>query len=416
MQRLERVDPEIARLIIAEHKRQNETLELIASENHVSIPVLKALGSVLTDKYAEGYPSMRWYCGCDTVDGVEQVAIDRAKKLFGADHANVQPHCGTSANLGVYLAAIKPGGKLMGMDLSHGGHLSHGLEINISGQFYKSASYGVEKETEQLDLDHIREQVLRERPDILVTGASAYPRKIDFEAFGDIAKEANAVLLSDIAHIAGLVVTGQHPDPVPYSDFVTTTNHKTLRGPRGGIILCKSKWAKKIDQAIFPGIQGGPMMHAIAAKAVSFHEAMQPQFKTYAAKIVSNARTMANELMDKGWRLVSGGTDNHLMLVDLRSKLPDVTGHDAAVWLATSGIICNKNAIPFDTRIPAQSSGLRFGTPAITTRGLGDEEIKIIVEWIDKILMSHGDRDVISQGSKAVAKLCEQFPVPNYNM
>jgi len=331
MQRLERVDPEIARLILAEHKRQNETLGLIASENHVSIPVLKALGSVLTDKYAEGYPSARWYCGCDTVDGVEQVAIDRAKKLFGADHANVQPHCGTSANLGVYLAAIKPGDKIMGMNLAHGGHLSHGLKINISGQFYKTACYGVEKDTEKLDLDHVREQVLKERPDILVAGASAYSRKIDFKVFGDIAKEAGTILLCDIAHIAGLVVTGQHPDPIPYSDFVTTTNHKTLRGPRGGIILCKSEWAKKIDQAIFPGIQGGPMMHSIAAKAVSFHEAMQPQFKTYAAKIISNAQTMANELMDKGWRLVSGGTDNHLMLIDLRSKLPDVTGNDAAI-------------------------------------------------------------------------------------
>ncbi|MCK5113864.1 MAG: serine hydroxymethyltransferase [Phycisphaerae bacterium] len=281
MQRLERADPEIARLITAEHKRQNETLELIASENHVSIPVLKALGSVLTDKYAEGYPSTRWYCGCDTVDSVEQVAIDRAKKLFGADHANVQPHCGTSANLGVYLAAIKPGAKIMGMNLSHGGHLSHGLKINVSGQFYKTACYGVEKETEQLDLDIVRKQVLEEKPDILVAGASAYSRKIDFEAFGNIAKEAGAILLSDIAHIAGLVVTGQHPDPTPHSDFVTTTNHKTLRGPRGGLVMCKEEYAKDLDRMVMPGIQGGPLMHVIAAKAVCFKEALTEEFADY---------------------------------------------------------------------------------------------------------------------------------------
>jgi glycine hydroxymethyltransferase len=416
MDRLENADPEIAELIIREHDRQNDTLELIASENHVSIPVLKALGSVLTDKYAEGYPGNRWYCGCGLVDQVEQIAIDRAKELFGADHANVQPHSGTSANLAVYLAAIPAGEKIMGMDLAHGGHLSHGLEINISGKFYDSACYGVEEETERLDMDRVRQAVLREKPDILVAGASAYPRNIDFAAFGEIAREASCPFLADIAHIAGLVAADLHPDPVPHADFVTTTNHKTLRGPRGGIILCKSDWAKKIDQAIFPGIQGGPLMHSIAAKAVAFKEAMQPSFTEYCRKVLLNARTFAETLAEKGWRIVSGGTDNHLLLVDLRSKLPDVTGHDAATWLDRAKLICNKNAIPFDPRPPKLTSGLRIGTPAITTRGLGPDEVRTLADLIDRILTSLGDQAEIDHAAGIVNELTDKHPVPNYNL
>lgn len=412
---LEEVDPQVAAIIQAERKRQSETLELIASENHVSAPVLEALGSILTDKYSEGYPRKRYYCGNEYVDSVEQLAIDRAKELFGAEHANVQPHSGTSANMAVYLAALKPGKKLMGMSLAHGGHLSHGMKINFSGTFYPTASYGVRQDTEMLDMDQVREQVLAEKPDMLVCGASAYPRQIDFEAFGKIAEEAGCPLLSDIAHIAGLVVGGVHPDPVPCSDFVTTTNHKTLRGPRGGIILCRKKWAKKIDSAVFPGIQGGPLEHVIAAKAVAFHEATKPRFKEYAAEIVANAKALADELMERGWRLVSGGTDNHLMLVDLSSRDKDLTGHTAAEWLDEAGIVTNKNAIPFDSRPPATTSGIRLGTPALTTRCMGEEEMKLIGGWIDKILTSKGNKTVITRIKDAVMELCRRFPIPKYN-
>ena len=412
---LDEVDPEIAEMIQAERKRQSETLELIASENHVSGPVLEALGSVLTDKYAEGYPGRRYYCGNQHVDSVERLAIERAKTLFGAEHANVQPHCGSSANLAVYMAALKPGQKIMGMNLSHGGHLSHGIGFNVSGLFFQAANYGVREDTEMLDMDQVREAVLAERPDMLVCGASAYPRTIDFKAFGQIAQEAGCLLLSDIAHIAGLIVGDVHPDPVPHSDFVTTTNHKTLRGPRGGIILCRQQWAKRIDAAVFPGIQGGPLMHVIAAKAVAFHEATKPYFKVYAARIISNARTLAHALRDRGWRLVSGDTDNHLMLIDLRSRDQALTGHTAAEWLAAAGIIVNKNSIPFDTRPPVQTSGIRLGTPALTTRGMDADEMKRIAEWIDRILASHGDQDVIRQTHGQVVELCRQFPVPHYH-
>lgn len=416
MERLEQSDPQIAELIHQEHDRQRNTLELIASENHVSIPVLKALGSVLTDKYAEGYPQKRWYCGCGSVDQIEQVAIDRAKELFGAEHANVQPHSGTSANIAVYLAALKPGDKIMGMDLAHGGHLSHGLSINLSGKVYEACHYGVEEDTERLDMDKVREQVLKEKPAMLVCGASAYPRTLDFEAFASIAREAGCLLLSDVAHIAGLVVTGAHPDAVPHSDFVTTTNHKTLRGPRGGIILCKSEWAKKIDQSIFPGIQGGPLMHAIAAKAVSFKEALHPDFKNYIRRVVDNASCLAGHLQESGWRLVSGGTDNHLMLLDLRSRLPDVTGHDAANWLADANIVANKNAIPFDPRPPMKASGIRLGTPALTTRGMGGEDMKTLAGLIDRVLLSEGDAQAIAEVRDRVADLCKAYPVPNHNL
>ena len=410
---LKDTDPEIARVIAAERDRQNDTLELIASENHVSGPVLEALGTVLTDKYAEGYPNKRWYRGCENVDSVERIAIDRAKELFGAEHANVQPHSGTSANLAVYIAALKPAQKIMGMHLAHGGHLSHGRDNNISGMHYQAVHYSVQEDTEMLDMDQVRAQVLAQRPDILVCGASAYPRSIDFEAFGQIAREVGCLLLSDIAHIAGLVVAGLHPDPVPHSDFVTTTNHKTLRGPRGGIILCKEQWAERIDSAVFPGIQGGPLMHVIAAKAVAFAEAMHPAFKDYAQAIIDNATTLADELMARGWRLVTGGTDNHLMLVDLRSRMPELTGHQAAIWLSDAHLVTNKNAIPFDPRSPFEGSGIRLGTPAVTSRGLQAEHMKLIAGWIDEILTSGGDEQKIAEVRAAARELCSQYPVPN---
>jgi glycine hydroxymethyltransferase len=410
---LEKVDPQIAEIIAAEKTRQNDTLELIASENHVSPAVLEALGSILTDKYAEGYPTRRYYCGNEHVDQAEQLCIDRAKTLFGAEHANVQPHSGTSANLAVYMAALKPGAKIMGMNLDHGGHLSHGMRINVSGRLYNTVSYGVREDDERLDMDAVRQIALREKPDMLVCGASAYPRLIDFEAFGSIAREAGCPLLSDIAHIAGLVVGKVHPDPVPHSDFVTTTNHKTLRGPRGGIILCKADWAKKIDSAVFPGIQGGPLEHVIAAKAVAFAEAMQDGFADYARRIIENASVLAEALMESGWRLVSGGTDNHLLLIDLRSRFEDLTGHNAADWLAESGIICNWNKIPFDPRPPMHASGIRLGTPALTTRGMGSEQMRAVAGMIDEVLTSGGDEEVFRGVRDRVGALCRAFPIPN---
>ncbi len=410
---LEKVDPRIAEIIRAERRRQSETLEMIASENHVSSAVLEAAGSVFTDKYAEGYPGKRWYCGCENADAVEQLAIDRAKQLFGAEHANVQPHSGTSANLAVYLAALKPGMKIMGMRLDQGGHLSHGLEINLSGICYKAIHYGVRLDTETLDMDDVRRQALSERPDILVAGASAYSRIIDFTAFGEIARQVGCPLLSDIAHIAGLVVGRVHPDPVPHSDFVTTTTHKTLRGPRGAVILCRRQYAKAVDRAIFPGIQGGPLVHIIAAKAVSFLEAMRQDFRDYAAAIVANAQALAGELMGRGWRLVSGGTDNHLMLVDLRSRRADLTGHVAATWLAGAGIIANKNAIPFDPRPPVEASGVRLGTPALTTRGMRAVEMKRVAAWIDRVMMSNGEDSLLTTVAREVRELCGQFPIPD---
>jgi len=413
MKVLQKADPEIARILLAEQRRQADTLELIASENHVSGPVLVALGSILTDKYAEGYPGRRYYCGNANIDSAETICIERAKKLFGADHANVQPHCGTNANLAVYMSCLQPGDKIMGMALTHGGHLSHGMRLNVSGLFYDACTYGVDPTTERLDMDEVRKQVLEHRPALLIAGASAYPRIIDFEAFGQIAKEAGCLLMADIAHIAGLVVGGVHPSPVPHATFVTTTNHKTLRGPRGGIILCTSDWAKRIDAAVFPGLQGGPLEHVIAAKAVAFHEAMKPEFKQYAAAIVANAKALADELLARGWRLVSGGTDNHMLLIDLRSRRPDLTGHQAAEWLAAAGIITNKNAIPFDKRKPMQTSGIRMGTPALTTRGIGPAEMKTVADWADKVLSSDGDQAVIEEVGKGVLEMCRQFPIPN---
>jgi len=412
MDSLRRADPEIAKAIDAEVARQAETIELIASENHVSAPVLTALGTVLTDKYSEGYPGRRYYCGCENIDTIEQLCIDRAKKLFGADHANVQPHCGTSANLAVYMAALKPGDKIMGMHIEHGGHLSHGLNINFSGRWFQAAHYGVNRKSEMLDMDEVRQAVLKERPSMLIVGASSYPRMIDFEGFGEIAREAGCLLLADIAHIAGLVVGGVHPNPMPYCDFVTTTNHKTLRGPRGGIILCRRQFARAIDQAVFPGMQGGPLPHVIAAKAIAFQEAMQPEFKWYAAAIVANAKALAEAMVQRGWRLVTGGTDNHLMLIDLRSRDEHLTGHVAAQWLAAAGIISNKNVVPFDTRGPKETSGLRLGTPAVTTRGMRPDQMNKLADWIDRILSSAGSEEVIRQVRGAVREFCKQFPIP----
>ncbi len=412
MSALDKTDPAIADILRAELRRQQTTLELIASENHVSPAILEATASVLTDKYAEGYPAKRWYCGCDQADRVEELCAERAKQLFGAEHANVQPHSGTTANLAVYLAALKPGDKIMGMRLDQGGHLSHGLDVNLSGICYKVVSYGLRPDTEILDMEEVRKIAHRERPDMLVVGASAYPRIIDFAAFGEIAREVSCPMLSDIAHIAGLVVGGVHPDPVPHSDFVTATTHKTLRGPRGAFILCRKQWERAVDRAIFPGLQGGPLMHVIAAKAVAFQEAMQPAFKAYAAAIVANAKALAEALLALHWRLVSGGTDNHLMLVDLRSHKPDLTGQTAAGWLAAAGIIANKNAIPFDLRPRTEASGVRLGTAALTTRGMGPEDMKRIARWIDKVLTCSGDKNVLQSVRGEVAELCGRFPIP----
>jgi glycine hydroxymethyltransferase len=349
------------------------------------------------------------------MDAAEQLAIDRAKRLFGAEHVNVQPHSGTSANLAVYLAALKPGDRMMGMRLDQGGHLSHGLNINVSGICYESHSYGLDPKTERLDMEEVRRLVLEVRPRILVAGASAYPRIIDFEAFGRIAREAGCLLMSDIAHIAGLVVGKVHPDPVPHSDFVTTTTHKTLRGPRGGVILCRKEWAKAIDSAVFPGYQGGALMHVVAAKAVAFHEALQPGFRQYASAVVANAKALAEGLLAAGWRLVSGGTDNHLLLVDLRPKRPDLTGHVAANRLAQAGLVANKNKIPFDPRPAADSSGIRLGTPAVTARGMGLEEMRQIAAWIDEVLAEGPAEERLSQIRGAVREVGRRFPVPNTN-
>ncbi len=366
--RLCAVDPEVARAIEQERQRQQENIELIASENFTSPAVMEAQGSVLTNKYAEGYPGKRWYGGCEHVDVVEQLAIDRAKQLFGAEHANVQPHSGSGANMAVYFAMLKPGDRMLTMDLSHGGHLTHGHKANFSGRFFEIVHYGVSKEDERIDYDQLAKMAREHKPRMITVGASAYPRLIDFERLGAIAREVSAYLLADIAHIAGLVATGLHPSPVPHADFVTTTTHKTLRGPRGGLVLCKEAYAKEIDSQTFPGIQGGPLMHVIAAKAVCLHEALQPGFKSYQEQIVRNARALAEGLRRNSFRLVSGGTDNHLMLVDVGAR--NVTGKECQGALDLAGITVNKNTIPFETRSPFQASGIRLGTPAVTTRGM----------------------------------------------
>ncbi|OLS01683.1 serine hydroxymethyltransferase [Tissierella creatinophila] len=399
-------DKTMMSFINEEIERQNEHIELIASENFVSKQVIEAMGSQLTNKYAEGYPGKRYYGGCEVVDKVENLAIDRLKKLFGAEHANVQPHSGSNANLGVYFAVLKPGDKVLGMNLSQGGHLTHGSPVNISGVYYNFVAYGVDKETELIDYEKVREIALKEKPKMIVAGASAYSRIIDFEKFGKIAKEVGAYLMVDMAHVAGLVAVGLHPNPVPYADFVTTTTHKTLRGPRGGAILCKEKYAKIIDKAIFPGIQGGPLMHVIGSKAVAFGEALEDSFKEYQEQVLKNAKVLATSLEEKGFRIVSGGTDNHLILLDVRNK--GLTGKKAEALLEEVGVATNKNTIPYDPESPFVTSGIRLGTPAITTRGMKEEEMKEIAEIINLSLDEENSRNDIKS---MVKKLCDRFPL-----
>ena len=408
MSELKSVDPEVYEAIQNEIARENKKIILIASENVSSMAVLEAQGCVMTNKYAEGYPRKRYYGGCEYVDVVEELAISRAKALFGAEHVNVQPHSGTQANMGVYFAVLKPGDTIMGMDLSHGGHLSHGSRVSFSGIFYNVVSYGVGRDTGMIDYDEVRRIALERKPRMIIIGASAYSRTIDFKRFHEIAKEVGAYTLADIAHIAGLIAAGVHPSPFPYTDFVTTTTHKTLRGPRGGMILCKEEYAKLIDKSMFPGIQGGPLMHVIAAKAVALREAMMPEFRAYQAQIVANAKRLAAGLIDKGYNLVSGGTDNHLMLVDLRNK--GITGKDAETALDASGITVNKNTVPFDDKPPAITSGIRIGTPVMTTRGMKEREMDKIVEYIDRVLTNIGKEDVYREVSEKVEALCSKFP------
>jgi glycine hydroxymethyltransferase len=403
-------DPAVAELINDELQRQRDHLELIASENFTSAAVLAAQGSVLTNKYAEGLPGKRYYGGCEYIDKIEQIAIDRAKQLFGAAHANVQPHSGAQANFAVFLTLLKPGDKIMGMDLSHGGHLTHGSPVNVSGKWFQVAHYGVSKDTEQLDYEQIREQALRERPQLLICGYSAYPRVIDFEKFRSIADEIGAYLLADIAHIAGLVATGHHPNPIPYCDVVTTTTHKTLRGPRGGLILTRdAELGKKLDKSVFPGTQGGPLEHVIAGKAVAFGEALKPEFKTYSAQVIENARAMASQLQQRGLKIVSNGTDNHLMLVDLRSV--NMTGKVADQLVSTVNITANKNTVPFDPESPFVTSGLRLGSPAMTTRGMGTKEFTEIANIISDRLINPDSDAVTEDCQRRVAALCDRFPL-----
>jgi len=409
MSHLETVDPEIARAILDETRRQAGKLEMIASENFVSEAVLEAQGCVMTNKYAEGYPGKRYYGGCEFVDIAESLAIERCKKLFGADAVNVQPHSGTQANMGVYFAVLQPGDTILGMNLSHGGHLSHGSPANFSGRLYNVVAYGVDRKTEQIDFDEVESQAKKHRPKLIVVGASAYPRTIDFAKFREIADMVGAKIMADIAHIAGLVATGLHPSPIPVCEFVTSTTHKTLRGPRGGLIMCKAEYATIINSRVFPGMQGGPLMHVIAAKAVAFKEALSDDFKAYQLQIVKNAKALAEALMEEGFRLVSGGTDNHLMLVDLTET--GITGKDAQEALDRAGITANKNGIPFDTRGPQITSGLRLGTPALTTRGMKEEEMRTIARLISIVLKDPANEDKIARVRAEVAELCRLFPL-----
>jgi glycine hydroxymethyltransferase len=406
---LQEADPEIYRAVGEELARQNANIELIASENFTSLAVLEAAGTVLTNKYAEGYPGKRWYGGCRHVDVVEQLAIDRAKQLFGAEHANVQPHSGTSANIAVFMALLENGSKILAMDLSHGGHLSHGHKMNFSGKFYEIIPYGVSPKNEQIDYDQLEQLALEHRPKMILLGASAYPRVIDFKRGREIADKIGALLMVDMAHFAGLVASGHHPSPVPYSDVVTTTTHKTLRGPRAGLILCREKYAKAVDSAVFPGIQGGPLMHIIAAKAVALKEALGPEFKTYCGNIVANAKALARTMTALGYRLVSGGTDNHLMLVDVTGK--GFNGKEVQEILDQVRITVNKNMIPFDKESPFKGSGVRLGTPAVTTRGMGTREMELIGRLIDRALSGAKDEANLAQVRKEVESLVEKFPL-----
>ncbi|HLC40281.1 MAG TPA: serine hydroxymethyltransferase [Methylomirabilota bacterium] len=409
MKRLAEVDPEIAKAIRGETERQARNLELIASENFVSDAVLEAMGSVLTNKYAEGYPGRRYYGGCEVVDVVEELAIQRAKELFGAEHANVQPHSGSQANMAVYFTRLQPGDTVLGPNLSHGGHLTMGSPVNFSGKFYKIIPYGVRKDTERIDLDQVRDLAREHRPKLIIAGGSAFPRAIDFKPFREIADEVGASLMADIAHPAGLVAAGLHPSPVPYADFVTSTTHKTLRGPRGGMILCKAAHAQALDKLVMPGVQGGPLMHVIAAKAVAFKEALAPEWKAYQRQIVANAVALAEALMERGYRLVSGGTDTHLMLVDLNSK--GVTGKDAQEALDRAWITVNKNTIPFETKSPMVTSGIRIGTPAVTTREMKETEMGLIAGLIDQVLSNLGNASIEAKVRGRVQELTARFPL-----
>ena len=407
---LKTVDPEIQKAIDQELSRQREKLEMIASENIVSTAVMQAQGSILTNKYAEGYPGKRYYGGCEYVDIVEQLAIDRAKKLFGAEYANVQPHSGAQANTAVYFALLEPGDTILGMNLTDGGHLTHGSPVNISGKYFKIIPYGVDKETERIDYDELERLAKEHQPKLIVGGASAYSRVIDFERMAQIAKSVGAYFMVDMAHIAGLVAAGLHPSPVPYADVVTTTTHKTLRGPRGGLILCRdAEFGKQFNKAIFPGIQGGPLMHVIAAKAVAFKEALSDEFKVYQQQVLDNAKALADELVKKGFRIVSGGTDNHLILVDLRSK--NITGKEAQFLLDEIGITANRNTIPFEPLSPFVTSGIRLGTPALTTRGLKEEDIREVADIIADVIENREDSAVIEAAKAKVQAICKKFPL-----
>lgn len=402
-------DPELAKYMSLELDRQEYGLEMIASENYVSRAVLSAQGSILTNKYAEGYPGKRYYGGCQFVDQIEQLAIDRAKKLFGAEHANVQPHSGSQANMAVYLNILKPGEKVLGMSLSHGGHLTHGSPVNFSGLLFNVASYGLDEKTGRLNYDLIHDIAKKEKPKLIIAGYSAYPRALDFKAFKEIVNSVGAQLLVDMAHFAGLVATGAHSSPFPHADYVTSTTHKTLRGPRGGLILCAEENAKTLNSKIFPGIQGGPLEHVIAAKAVAFHEALQPEFKIYIEQVVKNAKALAATLIEKGYDLVTGGTDNHLILVDLSNR--DVTGKDGEIALDKAGITVNKNTVPNEKRSPFVTSGIRIGTPALTTRGMKESEMKLIGAWIAEVLEKPQDEALLNKIHNQVRELCKKFPI-----
>ena len=412
---LSQLDPEIHSAISGELGRQQSHIELIASENFTYPAVLEAQGSILTNKYAEGYPGKRWYGGCEYVDKVELLAIDRAKRLFGAEHANVQPHSGSQANFAVYTSVLQPGDKILAMNLAHGGHLTHGNPANFSGKLYKVVAYGVREDNHLIDYDQLAAVALSEKPKMITVGASAYSRVIDFERMGQIARDCGALLFADIAHIAGLVVTGHHPSPVPHADFVTTTTHKTLRGPRGGLVLCRAAHAKALDSAVFPGAQGGPLMHVIAAKAVCFGECLKPEFKAYSEQIVRNSRALSAAMTSRGHRVVSGGTDNHLILVDLRPSLPELTAKRAQETLDLANITCNKNTVPFETRSPFQASGIRLGSPAVTTRGFLEPEMQEVAEMIDSVLRAIGTPDeagTIAAVKARAVKLTARFPLP----
>ena len=404
---LNRVDPEIARAIQAELERERGQIILIASENYASRAVLEAQGSLLTNKYAEGYPGRRYYGGCEYVDQVEQLAIDRAKRLFGAEHVNVQPHSGSQANMAAYFALLKPGDTILGMNLAHGGHLTHGSPVNFSGSLYRVQAYGVDRQSGRINYDEVEAQAMTHRPKLLIVGASAYSRILDFKRFREIADKAGAFLLVDMAHIAGLVAANLHPNPVPYADVVTTTTHKTLRGPRGGMVLCRQTHARAIDKSLFPGIQGGPLMHIVAAKAVALKEALGEKFRAYQRRIVDNAQALAAALAGHGYYIISGGTDTHLMLVDLRPK--GVTGKEAEAWLEQAGIVVNKNAVPFDDQPPAVASGIRLGTPTVTTRGMKPAQMKVIAELIDTVITDRGSAAALTAVRRRVAALCKRY-------